>query len=151
VTEVSGNGPITVTNPTTTPNISLGIVPATNGGTGLDSTGASGNFLRSNGTSWTSLPLSAADIPDLGANYIRNAMAIQSPSNFNISGTGTANVFNAATQFDIANDRVLTVSGGLSKSNIFAGVGAGANNTAGNENSCILRSSCRPGQHNREQ
>src|SRR6185295_19897600 len=40
VTSVSANGPLSVTNPSTTPNISLGIVPATNGGTGLTSTGA---------------------------------------------------------------------------------------------------------------
>lgn len=128
VTEVSGNGPITVTNPTTTPTISLSVVPAVNGGTGLDSTGAPGNFLRSTGGSWTSAPLSAADVPDLGTNYIRNATALQSLSNFNISGTGTANIFTAGTQFNIGNDRVLTVTGTFEKSNIFAGIGAGASN-----------------------
>jgi hypothetical protein len=45
-----------VTNPTTTPNISLGIVPAVNGGTGLNSAGAAGNFLRSNGAQTIPFP-----------------------------------------------------------------------------------------------
>jgi len=67
VTSVSANAPLSVTNPTTTPNISLGIVPAGNGGTGLGSAGASGNFLRSDGSAWKSASLTAADVPpDMG-------------------------------------------------------------------------------------
>src|SRR5262249_29214648 len=50
VTSVSARAPLSVTNPTTTPNISLGVVPAANGGTGLSSAGASGSFLRSDGS-----------------------------------------------------------------------------------------------------
>ena len=61
MTSVSANAPLSVTNPTTTPNISLGIVPAANGGTGLGSAGASGNFLRSDGSAWKSASLTAAD------------------------------------------------------------------------------------------
>src|SRR5207249_209305 len=112
VTSVSADGPLTVTNPTTTPNISLGIVPAASGGTGLSSSGPAGNFLRSNGGgSWTSAPLSAADIPDLGNSYIRNATAPQSSSNFNISGTGTANILDATMQFNIGGNRILSNAG----------------------------------------
>src|SRR5205814_1868611 len=64
VTSVTASDPLTVTNSTTTPNISLtGVVPAANGGTGLSTAGASGNFLKSNGSVWTSGPLSASDLP----------------------------------------------------------------------------------------
>jgi hypothetical protein len=128
VTSVSVNGPLSVTNPSTTPNISLGIVPATNGGTGLTSTGASGSFLRSNGSAWTSAPLSAPDIPPGSAHYIQNGTSQQSATNFNINGNGTANIFNAATQFNLAGNRILSNVG---TRNLFAGVGAGINNTGG--------------------
>jgi hypothetical protein len=44
-----------------TPNISLtGVVAAANGGTGLSSPGTVGNVLTSNGTGWTSSPVSAS-------------------------------------------------------------------------------------------
>jgi hypothetical protein len=36
-----------------------GVLPAVNGGTGLSSTGANGNILTSNGTTWTSAPNTA--------------------------------------------------------------------------------------------
>ena len=42
-------------------NARLGVVSSANGGTGLNATGATGNFLRSNGSVWTSAPLSASD------------------------------------------------------------------------------------------
>ena len=51
---------------------------------------------------------------------------------FTITGTGTANAFNAATQFDIGGSRVLSVSG---TENLFVGIGSGAANTAGSSNS----------------
>lgn len=38
VTSVTGSGPISVTNPTTTPSISLGVVDVANGGTGTSAT-----------------------------------------------------------------------------------------------------------------
>lgn len=50
VTNVTGTSPISVTSPTTTPNISLGTVPTTLGGTGLTTVGTNGQVLTSNGT-----------------------------------------------------------------------------------------------------
>jgi hypothetical protein len=59
--------------------------------------------------------------------YIQNqSVAPQVSTNFNISGTGTANVFNAATQFNIGGQRVLSIPG---TNNTFAGVNAGAVNS----------------------
>jgi hypothetical protein len=73
-----------------TPNLSLtGTVPVANGGTGLSTSGVVGNYLRSNGTAWASAALQAADVPDLGASYIKNSSTVQASSNFNISGNGT--------------------------------------------------------------
>ena len=135
VTSVSANGPISVTNPTTTPNISLGVVPAINGGTGLSAPGAAGNFLRSDGGAWASTPLTAPDIPPGRAHYIQNSTSQQSATDFNIGGTGTANILNAATQFNLGGNRVLTNAG---TNNVFVGVGAGAVNT-GSENAFFGR------------
>ena len=148
VTEVGGSGPITVTNPTTTPNISLGVVPAANGGTGLNSPGAAGSFLRSDGGAWSSGPLIAPDIPVGSGHYIQNSTSQQTATNFNIGGTGTANILDAATQFNLGGSRVLSNAG---FNNLFVGAGAGAanagvgnaffgqnagfKNTAGNHNS----------------
>lgn len=64
-----------------------GTLPLASGGTGLSSSGANGNFLRSNGSSWTSGGLSAADIPGGSGNYIQNT-ASQQLASFNISGSG---------------------------------------------------------------
>ena len=63
--------------PTTTPHISLGTVPVALGGTGLTTSGAAGSLLRSDGSAWTSAPLSAPDIPPGSAFYIRNAISPQ--------------------------------------------------------------------------
>lgn len=68
-------------------------------------------------------------------NYIQNTTAQQSSADFNISGNGTANVFNVATQYNIGGNRILGNAGG---NNVFAGVGAGAVN-AGSENSFFGR------------
>ena len=132
ITEVSAAGPLSVTNPTTTPNISLGIVPAIKGGTGLSSSGSAGSFLRSDGSAWTSTPLTAPDVPPGSDHYIQNATSPQAATNFNISGTGTANILNAATQFNLGNNRILSNSGTF---NLFAGVGAGMSNTTASANS----------------
>lgn len=113
-------------------NARLGVVPVGKGGTGITSAGASGNFLRSNGTSFTSSPLQLGDVPDLSASYIRNQTAAAQSGGFNVSGNGTAGVFNATTQFNIGGSRVLSVTG---TRNIFAGNGAGAANTTGLDNS----------------
>jgi hypothetical protein len=62
------------------------------------------------------------------ADYIQNATVQQSASNFNISGTGAANIFEAATQYNLAGSRILSNAG---TNNLFAGVSAGASNTDG--------------------
>lgn len=63
------------------------------------------------------------------ANYIQNQNAApQASSNFNISGTGTANIFNAATQFNIGGNRILSSPGSF---NIFVGKDAGQNTNNG--------------------
>jgi hypothetical protein len=125
VSSVSGTSPITVSNPTTTPTISLGVVPASNGGTGLASPGADGAFLRSAGGVWTSGPLTAPDVPPGSGNYIQNSGAA-APGQFNITGTGAAAVFNAGTQYNIGGNRVLGNNG---TENLFVGVNAGASVT----------------------
>lgn len=65
------------------------------------------------------------------SNYIQNGTSAQAASNFNISGTGAANILNAATQYDLAGSRVLS-------SNIFntsLGRGSGATLSGGEGNS----------------
>lgn len=69
-------------------------------------------------------------------NYVQNATSPQPTSNFNISGTGTATIFSATTQYNIGANRVLSVAG---TNNVFAGVGAGAANTTGDSNSFFGR------------
>lgn len=65
-------------------------------------------------------------------NYIQNQdTAPQTSSNFNISGTGTANFLNATTQFNLNNTRILSNAG---TENLFLGIGTGVSNT-GNFNS----------------
>lgn len=61
-------------------------------------------------------------------NYVQNTTTQQSSSNFNVSGTGTANVLNATTQFNIGGNRVFSVAG---SQNLFAGVSAGTSNSTG--------------------
>ena len=70
--------------------------------------------------------LAVSSIPAGSTNYIQNTTTQQAASNFNISATGTANIFNAATQYNINGSRVLSIAG---SSNLFAGVNAGAANT----------------------
>src|SRR5437870_7002461 len=84
------------------------------------------------------LRLSDARTPTPGSsNYIQNASAQQSSSNFNISGNGaaggtlTGNVVNATTQYNLNGGRILSNAG---SQNLFAGVGAGAANTTGGAN-----------------
>ena len=68
--------------------------------------------------------------PTMGSsNYIQNSLAQQSSSNFNISGTGTAGVFNTATQYNVGGARMLSAPG---TNNLFAGAGAGNANTGTN-------------------
>jgi hypothetical protein len=73
--------------------------------------------------------LADARTPTAGSsNYIQNTTSPQAASNFNISGTGRANAFTAATQYNIGSNRVLSIPG---SDNLFAGVGAGVLNTTG--------------------
>ena len=78
-----------------------------------------------------------ASLPAGSGNYIQNTTTQQAASHFNISDDGTvggtlsANAINAMTQFNLAGNRVLSVSGasGFANSNTFAGVGAGTSTT----------------------
>ncbi|MEZ5428346.1 MAG: tail fiber domain-containing protein [Pyrinomonadaceae bacterium] len=65
------------------------------------------------------------------ASFIQNGTT-QQTGGFNLSGTGTANVFNAASQFNINGNRILSAGGA---DNIFAGFQAGQSNTSGGSNS----------------
>jgi hypothetical protein len=58
--------------------------------------------------------------------FIQNTNTQQPGTSFNIGGTGTANILNAATQFNLNGLRILSNAG---DSNLFAGIGAGAVNT----------------------
>ncbi len=71
-----------------------------------------------------------------GSGGILNQTTLQTGANFNIDGTGTANIFNAATQYNIGGSRILS-NGGFN--NLFAGVGAGSANTTGSSNSFVGR------------
>ncbi len=88
-----------------------------------------GNYVQTSDTR-----LSDARTPTAGStDYIQNIPGQQSAS-FNITGGGTADTFNATTQYKIGGNRVLSV--GADGNNVFAGVLAGqANNQAGINNS----------------
>ncbi len=71
--------------------------------------------------------LSDARAPLPGStNYIQNSTSQQASSNFNVSGTGTAGIFNALTHLEIGGNRILSNPG---FSNLFAGRNAGNVNT----------------------
>lgn len=74
-----------------------------------------------------------ANLPAGSGNYIQNSTDQQSTSNFNISGTGTASVFNAI-QFNIGGLRVLGVP---CCDNLFAGKLAGEANSTGDFNTFL--------------
>ncbi len=131
----------------------VGCVTVGNGGTGLSSSGTSGSFLKSNGSTWTSAALSSTDIPSGSGSYIQNTTTQQSSSNFNVSGNGTAggtlsgNIVNTATQYNLGGSRFASAAGfantfvglvaGLSNTgtaNSFFGFDAGANNTTASGN-----------------
>jgi hypothetical protein len=72
--------------------------------------------------------LSDARSPTAGStNYVQNTSLQQPGSNFNVSGTGTANVFDATTQFNIGGSRML--GGSIGNENIYVGPGAGQSNS----------------------
>jgi hypothetical protein len=140
---LAAGSPLAITNADGTagnPTIDLtGVVSAANGGTGLGASGASGNFLKSNGSLWTSAALSATDIPSGNGSYIQNTMSPQSSSNFNISGNGTAggtlsgSVVNATTQYNLGGLFFASAPG----TDTFVGDGAGGSNNTGNNNTFV--------------
>ena len=87
--------------------------------------------------------VTVSGVPVGSGNYIQNTTSPQTTSNFNISGNGTAGgtlsagAVNATTQYNIGGNRVLSNPG----TNLFAGGGAGANNTAGDFNAFFGRNS----------
>jgi hypothetical protein len=75
--------------------------------------------------------------PNAGSsNYVQNRTTQQGSTNFNIDGTGAANIFDAGTQFNIGGNRVLSVGGA---ENIFVGRNAGAVTTGRNDGSDNVR------------
>src|SRR5207253_5564634 len=57
------------------PNITLGTVGVGNGGTGLTSSGVSGNYLRSNAGLWTSSALLSGDLPAIAESQVTSLTA----------------------------------------------------------------------------
>ncbi|MEZ5307743.1 MAG: tail fiber domain-containing protein [Pyrinomonadaceae bacterium] len=76
-------------------------------------------------------------LPNNGS-YIQNGTSLQSSSNFNVSGTGTAGTINATSQFNLASQRILSAP---SNGNLFLGFGSGVNIAAGTENTFLGTSS----------
>ena len=133
---VSGSLTGSFTVPT---NNITGVLSQANGGTGVNSPGAAGNFLRSDGTNWTSSPFQASDIPVLSTSFIQNIPGIGTQSaSFNIDGGGNANIFSATTQYNIGGNRVLAIGALPDANNLFVGLGAGQSNT-GTENTFVGR------------
>lgn len=83
--------------------------------------------------------------------FIQNQTTQQTSANFNIAGTGTANIFNAGTQFDLNGSRFIysdskggstfvgfsTGADSVGAYNVFVGNQAGIVNTIGGENAFI--------------
>lgn len=67
-------------------------------------------------------------------NPIQNQTTQQTGANFNIDGTGTANSFNAVTQYNIGGLRVVGTPG---TNNLFIGTGAGQAGSSGNSNTFV--------------
>lgn len=91
------------------------------------------NSLQLGGVAWTQYVLtgdprlSDARTPTPGnASYIQNRTTQQTTSNFNISGTGSANVFSAATQYNLGGSRIISAPG---TANTFIGIDSGTSNT----------------------
>ncbi len=65
--------------------------------------------------------------------FLRNQTTTQT-ANFAVNGTGSANILNAFTQFNLGGQRVLSTAG---SQNIFLGLGAGQNNGSGFSNTFV--------------
>ena len=70
------------------------------------------------------------------ANYLQNTTSQQMSANFNIDGTGTANILNAKTQFNINGVRFLS-AGPAGTDNVFLGTNTGSSIVIGNNNVAI--------------
>jgi hypothetical protein len=99
---------------------------------------ASSNFnISGNGVVGGDLTVAGMLNANVSGNFIQNGTTPQAGANFNVGGNGTAggtlsgNTVNAATQYNIGSNRVLSVAG---TQNVFAGGGAGQANTAGCSN-----------------
>ena len=113
-----------------------GTIQTTAGSSGVRSlNGLTGNLTLAAGANITITPsgntLTIASTAGGAGGGILNQTTPQTSANFNIDGTGTANIFNAQTQFNIGGNRVLSIAG---TDNIFAGTGTGNANTTGNAN-----------------
>lgn len=69
-------------------------------------------------------------------NYVQNRTTTQTSTSFNISGNGTANIFNAGTQFNLSSNRFLSSPG---TNNTFVGIGTGTDITSGERNTFVGR------------
>ena len=70
------------------------------------------------------------------ANYVQNTTTQQTSANFNIDGTGTADILNAKTQLNINGNRFLS-PGGLGTNNLFLGFSVGVSSSGGTSNSVV--------------
>lgn len=71
-------------------------------------------------------------------NYIRNSATQQASTNFNISGTGTAAILNAVSQFNLNGSKLISIpSDGTA--NLFVGVQAGQSHSTANNNTYVGR------------
>ncbi len=115
-------------------SLTSGTVPVARGGTGITASGSAGNYLRSDGTNWISSAIQGSDFPAGSGNYIQNQNAgPQAASNFNISGTGTANILNAGSQYNIFGTRFAAQPNG----NLVVGGGAGNALSSGQDNTFV--------------
>ena len=102
-----------------------GVLSPSQGGTGIGPTlPPNGTFLRSNGAGWQAAGITASEIPVGSTNYVQNRTTTQAATDFNVSGTGAANIFDATMQYNIGGVRAFGVNG-LNTSNVFAGFGTG--------------------------
>jgi len=84
--------------------------------------------------SGSTLTISATGGGSGGGSFIQNQTTQQTGANFNIDGTGTANIFDAQTQYNLNGNRVLITRAGP-YNNLFVGFGAGGQTTDGGNNS----------------
>jgi hypothetical protein len=92
---------------------------------------AAGQYVQTSDTRMTD-----ARTPTPGnANYIQNGTSTQASSNFKISGTGSAGIFDAATQYNLNGFRFLSADS--FNNNLFEGQGAGSFNSTGFQNTFV--------------